>query len=94
MGVIRGDLGLVSDDHVEVFAIRCGYDRVRTVLARCIAQGFEFYQLVELVVAIGIEQAKDAQVASSATPNAQSLRLRITHSGAQIRGMTITRAGR
>ncbi len=60
MGVIRRNFRLVAKHHVEVLAVRGRYDSVRAVFTRRVTQGLELYNLVEVIVAIRIEETKDA----------------------------------
>ena len=60
MSVIYRNLGLVSNDDVEVFAVRGRYDGMRTMLTGRITEGLNLNELVKVVVTIRIKKTINA----------------------------------
>ena len=60
MSVIYRNLGLVSNDDVEVFAVRGRYDGMWTMLTGRITEGLKLNELVKVVVTIRIKKTINA----------------------------------
>ena len=57
MGVIRRDFCLIANNHIQMFTIRCRNDGMRTMLARRISKILQLYQLIEIIITIGVQKS-------------------------------------
>ncbi len=57
MGVIRWDFCLIANNHIQMFTIRCRNDGMRTMLARSISKILQLYQLIKIIITIGVQKS-------------------------------------